>query len=117
MAWLLCSNTVYPWPWRARYASISRIGRGVGVQKMPVSSSRMYIASVTGSDTGSLDHGVSRLLWLFSHQEKPPPDSVTSVPNEGLAMTLLQGAGVSSPGPRYTAYSRASRVNPPNPLK
>ena len=31
----------------------------------------------------------------------PPPASLTKKPNSGLAMTLIQGAGVVSPGARY----------------
>ena len=45
--------------------------------------------------TGSLDHGVSRFSRLFSAQVKPPPDSDTwEAELLGLAMTLIQGAGV-----------------------
>ena len=46
-----------------------------------------------GSETGSLLHGVSRFVWLFSDQVNPRPLSETRNPNIGLAITLDQGAG------------------------
>jgi len=45
-------------------------------------------------------HGVSRFDWLLPAQVKPEPDSLTTVPNDGLAITLTHGSGVEDPGPR-----------------
>ncbi len=45
---------------------------------------------------GSFDQGVSWFCWLFIAQVKPPPSVDTWKPNDGLAMTLIQGAGVQS---------------------
>ena len=69
------------------------------------------------SATGSFDHGVSWFSRLFSAQVKPPPSAETWKPKSGLAMTLIHGAGVASPGPRSVTYSRPSAANPPSPLK
>ena len=71
----------------------------------------------TGSLTGSLDHGVSWFSRLFPDHVYPDPDSETWNPNDALAMTLSQGAGVACPGPRMVTYSRPPSTKPPSPLK
>jgi methylamine dehydrogenase accessory protein MauD len=48
----LWSNTLYPKPWRHTYPDRPGAGNGVGDQKAPVSSSRMYTASPVLSLTG-----------------------------------------------------------------
>src|SRR5687767_11249731 len=94
------------------------MGRGVGDQNAPVSSSRMKIASAAGSLTASLDHAVKRLAWLFTDQVKPDPVSVTWKPKSPLLATMLDhGAGVHCPSPSAVTYSRPPWANPPNPLK
>ena len=45
--------------------------------------------------TGSLAKGVSRFSRLFIDHVLAEPDAVTIVPNRGLAMTFVQGIGVS----------------------
>src|SRR5271169_4307134 len=74
------------------------------------------MASPGVSVTGSFDHGVSWFSWLFSDQLWPEPDSETRKPNEGFAITLIQGAGVRRPSPRRVTYSRPLAAKPPSPL-
>src|SRR6266542_5760352 len=93
------------------------MGRAVGPQISPVSSSRMRIASPEGSLTGSLDQGVNWFNWLLTAQVQPEPDSDTKNPNEELATTLIQGAGVHCRSPRSVTYSRPPSPKPPRPLK
>src|SRR6266851_3652851 len=91
-------NVVNPAECRMRHrplAGVRRIGPGIGDQASPVSSSRMYSASALGSVTGSFQNGVSRFSRLLSAQVNEEPDEETMVPNEGFAMTLTQGIGVS----------------------
>ena len=102
---------MYPGPCHTPAAAPA--GRGVGVQKCPVSSSRTYTTSAGGSVTGSLLHGVSRFAWLFPTHVYPGPASVATHPTAGLAMTFAHGAG----GVPVTTHSRPSAVNPPVPLK
>src|SRR5712692_7635558 len=75
------------------------------------------MASPGGSLTGSFDHGVSLFSRLLTDQVCPEPDSETWKPNTGLAITLIQGAGVCCPSPRTVTYSRPSAAKPPRPLK
>ena len=89
----------------------------VGLQSSPLSSSRTYSASTGGSLTGSFDHGVSWFSRLLPAHVYPAPDSDTWNPNEELAITFSQGAGVDWPGPATMTYSRPSLSNPPSPLK
>ncbi len=56
------------------------------------------MTSDCGSVTGSLCHGVSRLVWLLPRHVNPNPLSVTSVPKFALAMTLAHGAGSLASG-------------------
>ncbi len=82
----------------------------VGIQFADGAGSRgpegacLIIADIDGVcdrvERGSLLQGVRRLVWLLPNQEHPKPASETIVPNCGLAMTLIQGAGVSLLGPR-----------------
>ena len=114
---LSCSKRLYPCPCRATKGHASRTGSAVGPQISPVSSSRTRIASPGGSLTGSLDQGVNWFCWLLTAQVQPEPDSDTKNPKEGLAITLIQGAGVHCRSPRIVTYSRPSSPNPPRPLK
>src|SRR5512134_1776499 len=75
------------------------------------------MVSPGGSLTGSLDQAVSLFSRLLTDQVYPAPHSETWNPKSGLAMTLIQGAGVHCPSPRTVTYSRPSGVNPPRPLK
>ena len=77
-------------------AALARRGAGVADQNTPVRSSRMKMASLGVSLTGSFDHGVSRRIWLLSAQVQANPRSVVMQPKFALAMTLVHGAGGSS---------------------
>jgi len=72
---------------------------------------------VLASLTGSFDQGVSLNSWAFSLQVVALPLSDTSVPNSGLAITLVQGKGVMRSADTAITYSRRSFENPPWPLK
>src|SRR3954470_20314726 len=98
-------------------AVCSRMGKAVGVQISPVSSSRRKMASPGGSHTGSFDQGVSWFSRLLPAHVNPDPDSVTRNPNRGFATTFDQGAGVFSPRPRTVTYSDAFSSNPPSPFQ
>ncbi len=52
------------------------------------------MASAGASLTGSFDHGVSWFSRAFIDQVLPEPSAETWKPNWGLAITLIQGAGV-----------------------
>src|SRR5712691_1808767 len=93
------------------------MGRPVGPQTNPLSSSRTNNVSPGVSLTGSFDQGVSLFSRLFADQVYPEPDSETWNPNAGFATTLIQGAGVHCPLPRIVTYSRPSGVNPPRPFQ
>src|SRR5450759_4364425 len=93
------------------------MGKGVGVQNSPVSSSRTYSASPGGSQTGSFVHGVRRFSRLLTDHVHPEPDSDTRQPKLELARTLIQGAGVCCSPRRRIRYSCPSAVKPPRPLK
>src|SRR5437879_3753689 len=104
-------NVVNPAECRMRHrplAGVRRIGPGVGDQASPVSSSRTYRVSALGSVTGSFQKGVSRFSRLLSAQVNEEPDEDTIVPNNGFAMTLTQGMGVSwsLQGPRRSPCHR-----------
>src|SRR6266849_7515725 len=75
------------------------------------------MASPGGSLTGSFDHGVSLFSRLLTDQVCPEPDSETWKPNTGLAITLIQGAGVCRSSSSTVTYSRPSAAKPPKPLK
>ena len=47
---------------------------------------------------------------------EPAPSTDTWKPNDGLAMTLIHGAGVMRSFPKVVTYSLPSAVNPPMPL-
>src|SRR6476619_7050695 len=87
-----------------------RMGPGVGDQISPVSSSRTNNASAVGSETGSFQNGVRRFSRLFPAQVNEEPEAVTIVPNDGFAVMLTQGAGVSWSPSRTTTYSLPSAV-------
>src|SRR6266849_5759531 len=93
------------------------MGRPVGPQTNPLSSSRTKNVSPGVSLTQSFDQGVSLFSRLFTDQVYPEPDSETWNPNAGFATTLIQGAGVAFPFSRIVTYSRPSGVNPPSPFQ
>src|SRR2546430_15542540 len=70
-----------------------------------------------GSLTGSFDQGVSWFSRLLTDHVYPEPDSETWKPKVGLAITLIQGAGVCRSASRTVTYSRPSAAKPPRPLK
>src|SRR5213594_186679 len=70
-----------------------------------------------GSLTGSFDQAVSWFSRLLTDHVYPEPDSETSKPNPGFAITLIHGAGVHRPSSRTVTYSRPSPAKPPRPLK
>jgi hypothetical protein len=55
-------------------------------------------------------------VCAFSHQVYAPPLSLTTLPNQGLASTFTQGAGVRASRVVVITYSRPSWVKPPRPL-
>src|SRR3972149_10981733 len=75
------------------------------------------MVSPGGSLTGSFDQGVSWFSRLLTDHVYPEPDSETSKPNPGFAITLIHGAGVHRPSPRTVTYSRPFPSKPPRPLK
>src|SRR5260370_24568333 len=93
------------------------MGRAVAPRSSPVSSPRTEIASRGGSLPGSFDHGGSLFPRLLTDHVYPEPDSETWKPKTGLAITLIQGAGVCRSSLRTVTYSRPSAAKPPRPLK
>src|SRR5579872_2165775 len=75
------------------------------------------MASPGWSLTGSFAQGVNWFCWLLMAHVYPPPSTDVWKPKEGLAMTLIHGAGVHCPSPRMVTYSAPSAAKPPKPLK
>ncbi len=94
-------------------AALRGSGPGIGDQTSPDRSSLMNTASPVGSVTGSLANGVRRFSRLFPAHVVADPDAVMMVPNCGLAMTFVQGSGVSSSPSRTIAYVRPPSAKPP----
>src|SRR5258708_38705031 len=106
MACVVCENreTAGEW-WRRNRALVAcrAIGPGVGDHAAPESSSRTYRASPVGSTIGSLANDVNRFSRLFSDHVCAAPDTVTTVPKPGVAMTLAPGSGGARSPPSTVA--------------